>query len=101
MALLQQQVSTSHEHILTLNEQLKLSKKATTTLIDRIKGVEQKTRVGEMQLDQMAQKSSDEKSYTEAIKRVKKGATAEDLVANCHLMMNEAKLIIMMHGDKS
>ena len=42
MALLQQQVSTSHEHILTLNEQLKLSKKATTTLIDRIKALSKK-----------------------------------------------------------
>jgi len=87
-------------HQQQIEEKLKTGQKATLHLLERIKSVEQKTRAGEMQLDHMAQNQGSEKNYSEAIKRVKKGAEVEELVAHCHLMPNEAQLIIMMHGKK-
>ena len=94
------QVALLETHQEQTEEKLNMGKKATLLLLERVKSVEQKARAGEMQLDHMAQNQGSEKNYSEAIKRVKKGADVGELVAQCHLMPNEAQLIIMMHGKK-
>jgi CII-binding regulator of phage lambda lysogenization HflD len=76
------------------------SKRATASLANRLQSIEQKYRAIEMQLDKLTFERTDDKNYTDAIMRVKKGAGVEELVEHCHLMSNEAQLIVMMHANK-
>ncbi len=41
-----------------------------------------------------------EKLYQSAIELVKKGASVDDIVSNCHLVREEAELIKMIHSSK-
>ncbi len=65
---------------------------------DHVVKLEQQIRRVLDRQDQLELRSSNERSYQQAIEMVQRGASVEELIQHCGLTRGEADLIVMLHG---
>ncbi len=90
--------------LLTMQQDLRALCNAAVTVGDRVNRLELQMREVSTRQEQLGVRqdridsgSGDDRSYDQAIKMAKKGASVEDLVEVCGLARGEAELIAMMH----
>lgn len=66
--------------------------------LTHIARLQRQVQVLEQRLEEVSLQGGDARPYQQAIRMVQRGASVEDLVADCELSPAEAELIISLHG---
>ena len=85
---------------LNLKSELNALKSGSIGLGERILSLEEKLLDSKARIEQLELYSGGNSAYAEAIKLVKRGSDANELVKVCGLSQSEADLLVLMHKNK-